>query len=302
MKRKKWIALLLTVFVMAGMTAVPAFAATDGSSWLEKNVTVGADSVGNIDARNKTGIRTLKKVWQTYRYTQEAHPISGQGCFSITKGTLKENGKSTPIYLIAAHGLETNAFGQTATYESCIRSGMEESNAYLTNFLKVIRKNVPKGANLVFAGHSLGGMVAQQAAADKSMQNRYNILHIVTWGAPLLCMGQIEGQLHRNCAAGDMVPLLSVYTLEDPDAQFNDRNREVADVIPVIQSHVYGYNDKNAWKDYDAIGVKDGKAVLKMNDSTTKRFNAAKDGKDYTGVVWVAYNDEGNWTGVSVMY
>ena len=100
-----------------------------------------------------------------------------------------------------------------------------------------------------------------------------------------------------------MVPLLSVNTVKDFDAQINDRNREEADVIPVIQSHVDGYNDKDAWKDYDAIGVKNGSAVLKMKDDTTKRFYAVADNdKEYNGSTWAAFDNNGNWTGVSVLY
>ncbi|MBR1699560.1 MAG: hypothetical protein IJ714_07240 [Bacteroidales bacterium] len=298
---RKLIALMVAVFMMAAVTVVPSFAARDISVWLEKNVTVGADDPANINARNKTGIRTVKKVYQTFRYTQEAHPISGQGCFSITKGVLKDGGKSGDIYLIASHGLEGSAFGQKDDLTSCLAARLEQSSAYLKQFIKIVKANVPKDANIILAGHSLGGMISQQAAADKGMQKRYNILHVITWGSPLLCMGQIEGQLHRNCAAGDVVPLLSIYTLEDSGAQLKDRNREKADVIPVIQSHVEGYNDKNAWKDYDALGVKGGKAVLKMDDSTTQRFNAPK-GKGESGVAWVAFNNNGNWTGISVLY
>ena len=76
MKLRKLIALMLSVFVMAAFAAVPSFAATDLSSWLEKNVTIGAGDPADINARNATGIRTVKKVYQTFRYTQEAHPIS----------------------------------------------------------------------------------------------------------------------------------------------------------------------------------------------------------------------------------
>ncbi|MBQ1663438.1 MAG: hypothetical protein II572_03265 [Clostridia bacterium] len=301
MKLRKLIALVLSVFVMAAFAAVPSFAATDVSSWLEKNVTVGAGDPADINARNTTGTRTLKKVWQTFRYTQEAHPISGQGCFSITKGVLKQKGKTCDIYLVAAHGLETNAFGQNDDMESVMKAGRQQNSPYLKQFMAVIKQTVPKGANLILTGHSLGGMVSQQAAANKTMQKRYHILHVITWGSPLIAKGQIEGQLHRMCAAGDVVPLMSEYTFTDPDAQFGDRNREEADVIPVIQSHVEGYNDKNAWKDYDALGVKGGNAVLKMDDSTTLRFDAPKNG-DPTGSVWVAFNNNGNWTGVSILY
>lgn len=301
MKTRKLIALVLAVFVMAAFAVVPSFAATDVSSWLEKNVTVGADDAANINSRNVTGTRTLKKVYQTFRYTQEAHPISGQGCFSITKGVLKQDGKQCEVYLMAAHGLETNAFGQNVDMESVLKAGRQQTSPYLKQYMAVIKQNVPKGANLILTGHSLGGMVSQQAAANKTMQKNYNILHVVTWGSPLIAKGQIEGQLHRMCAAGDVVPLMSEYTFTDTDAQLNDRNREEADVIPVIQSHVDGYNDKDAWKDYDAIGVKGGNAVLKMDDSTTLRFDAPKNG-DPTGSVWVAFNNNGNWTGVSILY
>ena len=301
MKLRKLIALVLAVFVMAAFAVVPSFAATDVSSWLEKNVTVGADDAANINSRNATGTRTCKKVYQTFRYTQEAHPISGQGCFSITKGVLKQDGKQCEVYLMAAHGLETNAFGQNVDMESVLKAGRQQTSPYLKQYMAVIKQNVPKGANLILTGHSLGGMVSQQAAANKTMQKNYNILHVVTWGSPLIAKGQIEGQLHRMCAAGDVVPLMSEYTFTDTDAQLNDRNREEADVIPVIQSHVDGYNDKDAWKDYDAIGVKGGNAVLKMNDSTTLRFDAPKNG-DPTGSVWVAFNNNGNWTGVSILY
>ncbi len=301
MKTRKLIALVLAVFVMAAFAVVPSFAATDVSSWLEKNVTVGADDAANINSRNATGTRTCKKVYQTFRYTQEAHPISGQGCFSITKGVLKQDGKQCEVYLMAAHGLETNAFGQNVDMESVLKAGRQQTSPYLKQYMAVIKQNVPKGANLILTGHSLGGMVSQQAAANKTMQKNYNILHVVTWGSPLIAKGQIEGQLHRMCAAGDVVPLMSEYTFTDTDAQLNDRNREEADVIPVIQSHVDGYNDKDAWKDYDAIGVKGGNAVLKMNDDTTLRFDAPKNG-DPTGSVWVAFNNNGNWTGVSILY
>ena len=301
MKFRKLIALVLSVFVMAAFAVVPSFAATDVSSWLEKNITVGADDAANINSRNVTGARTLKKVYQTFRYTQEAHPISGQGCFSVTKGVLKQNGKQCDIYLVAAHGLETSAFGQNDDMESVLKAGMQKNSPYLKQLKAVITQTVPKGSNIIFAGHSLGGMVSQQLAANKAFQKNYNILHVVTWGSPLIAKGQVEGQLHRMCAAGDVVPLMSEYTFTDTDAQFGDRNREQADVIPVIQSHVEGYNDKDAWKDYDAIGVKGGNAVLKMDDDTTLRFNAPKS-ENPTGSAWVAFNNKGNWTGVSILY
>ncbi len=295
MKFRKLIALMLSVFVMAAMAVVPSFAATTDS------ITYGiADPASLNDTKLATGTRTVKKVYQTFQYTQEAHPIAGQGCYSITKGVLKENGKNTNIYLIAVHGTET-AIGQNCDVTSDLYAGFDQSNDYLKGLMKVIKKNVPKNANIIIAGHSLGGMVAQQAAANSSMQKRYNIMHVITWGSPLLSQGKIEGELHRMASAGDVVPYLSYYTLTDFEAQRNDRNYEEADVIPVIQSHVQGYHDKNAWKDYDALGVKGGKAVLKMNDDSTVRFYGVTDDSDLKVSAWVGFDSDGNWMGISIL-
>lgn len=300
MKFRKLIALILSVFVMAAFAVVPSFAATDVSAWLDKNVAVGTGDANTPVNAATTKTKTLKKSYQTYEYTQNINPKAGRGNFSITKGVLTENGKKTDIYLVASHGLEGTAINQTDDMTSCIQAATEQNSAYLTNLKNVVKANVPKNANIILAGHSLGGMVSQQFAADKAMQKRYNILHTITFGSPLICKGQLEGQLHRLCASGDAVPLLSIYTVTDLEAQLNERSREKVDGM-IFMTHVPGYRDKEAWADYDALGIKGGNATLKMKNSTTKVFNAPKLGSNYTDSAYAAVYIDGNWYGVSLL-
>ncbi len=69
-----------------------------------------------------------------------------------------------------------------------------------------------RGSNLVVTGHSLGGMVAQQVAADSTIKKNYNVLNTVTFGSPLINGFQREGTVKRLGDTSDPVPYLSLTT------------------------------------------------------------------------------------------
>ena len=228
-------------------------------------------SVSSIAATKYTKVT---KSYQTYKYTRDADPTKGIGTMSISKAKIVDNSKTKAIYFVALHGVETE--DQVDNWDSCLKAAGGESSAYLKQAKKTIRANVPKNANIVLAGHSLGGMVAQQLRADKTMKKEYNILYTVTFGSPLINVsGKPEGKLNRLAAKGDPVPLLSDYTLNDIETQFKDLQVE-DHIIPVIGvpilAHITGYYDEKAWADYDAVGQKGGNVVLKVDDSTTTYF------------------------------
>lgn len=297
---KKLIAVILALLLVCSLGAVSAFAAPPVK--FPPDVRVGIEDAADIDknAPKSQNIRTVSHSYETFAYTQETSPIAGLGAFSITKGDLVQGDTRTPIYLIAIHGTEGSAKGQAADTENDLKSGTDQDSVYLEDLLKVIRENIPKGSNLVFAGHSLGGMVAQQAAADETIKNDYNVVAVVAFGSPLLAKGKTEGQVNRLAASGDIVPYLSLETLKDFDAQISTRSRENVASLPLI-SHVIGYWDDNAWKDYDALGVKGGNAVLEMDDSTTRHFYAPKEGKTPGKSLYFAVNILGNWYGFSYL-
>lgn len=298
---KKLIAMLLALLMACSLTAVSALAAPPVE--FPPKVRVGIESTSDIDkdAATTPSIRTVSHSYETFAYTQETSPIAGLGAFSITCGDLVQGEARTPIYLIAIHGTEGNAKGQVADTDNDLKSGTDQDSVYLEDLIKVIRDNIPKGSNLVLAGHSLGGMVAQQAAADDTIKDEYNVIAVVTFGSPLLAKGKTEGQVNRLAASGDVIPFLSLETLKDFDAQISTRSRENVASLPLI-SHVIGYWDDNAWKDYDALGVKGGNAILEMDDSTTRHFYAPKEGSTPTKSLYAAVNILGNWYGFSYLF
>jgi len=251
-------------------------------------------------------IRLVSKVNETFLYTQEAHPLNGNGPISITEGTLTRDGKTKEIYLVALHGTEITALGSSVDLIADLQSGTGKESVYMREIMAIMKQYIPKNANVIFAGHSLGGMVAQQIAAEKDMQKRYHILNIVTFGSPVLCMGETEGELHRMCDTNDMVPYLSTETVDDMDAQQTycreeetwpgDEEHDTGD------AHPFSYADEDTWGDYDAIGKKGGDAVLTMDDATTIYFDApAIEGNETHLKVWVCYPDGTNWKGISIL-
>ena len=254
----------------------------------------------SVSAFAADGVRTLKKSYQTYEYTQEAHPLAGKGPMSISKGTLKENGKTCDIYFVAIHGLEASVIGRTDDLLNCLQAGTEQESQYLRYLIRYMKETIPKGANVVLAGHSLGGMVAQQANADASVKARYHILYVVTYGSPLLAKGQGEGKVNRLAAEGDAVPYLSVYTFQDLEAQLKERNAE--DTGFSLNTHVNGYRNQKAWKAYDAVGNKNGNTVLKIDDTTTQYFDAPLfERETYNINGYASVYVDGNWNGVAVL-
>ena len=88
------------------------------------------------------------------------------GVLTITPGVL---GTGEPAYFIGLEGT-----GYTITHANnfvaYILSTFSLSTSYLRMARSAICDNVPKGAKIVFAGHSLGGTTAQQLASDKTVK------------------------------------------------------------------------------------------------------------------------------------
>jgi hypothetical protein len=130
------------------------------------------------------------------------------GPVSITPATLREGGKTTPVHLVGISGTEA-VKGQSTGWITNLKSGFEQNNPGLRNAKDAILRTVPAGSNLVLAGHSQGGMIAQQLAADPDIKSRYNVMSTTTFGSPLIGLGRREGEVHRIAAAGDPVPRAS---------------------------------------------------------------------------------------------
>lgn len=194
-----------------------------------------------------------------------------KGPITITKGTLKTTFSSKTVYLITLSGTEW-VFNQSTEALTDLFSGFNLQNSYYYNVVNIISANVPKGSNLILAGHSLGGMIAQQVAADTTIKRNYNILNTVTFGSPLLSNGSREGTVRRLGDVSDIVPLLSVQTILSPLRALAGLNREDGGYyLQPITAHTECYTRTDVWGKYDVTGTKYGSAKLIL-DLSTKTF------------------------------
>ena len=165
--------------------------------------------------------------------------------------------------------------------ESLIVGFGSDDNAYFREAKEAILDNVAEGSTIVLAGHSLGGMVAQQLAADDELQDRYDIRNTVTFGSPLIRPGQREGTVTRIGDAGDPVPLLSLEGTLFFLWNLLGLNRELTEYSTqgILAAHNDSYVDGEAWRGWDALGREGGRATLSVDPDTVRSFAAPRDGQ-----------------------
>ena len=189
MKRFTKVRRILALSLVLAMAFGGTVFASDSNTALVNATYQQLASRGTYTYTNASGFVQLG-----YSCNQPQH----QGPFSITQGTLTSKkwfGKksSKAVYVIALSGTDTDVKNQSTGYWTDLLVGFEQDNKYIQNVRNAIVSNVPKGSNLVVTGHSLGGMVAQQVAADSTIKKNYNVLNTVTFGSPLINGFQREG-------------------------------------------------------------------------------------------------------------
>ena len=167
MKRQRRIFAILLTFVMLLCMSFTASAAEASNEDLINAVQAQVEAGQTVTFSNSAELSRLVQIGYSYR--QPNGPIS------ITKAVLKTKSAfsttSKTVYVVCLSGTDL-AFNQSTGVWTDLLSGFEQDNCYIRNVRSAILRAVPKGSNLILAGHSLGGMVAQQAAADYTIKRQ----------------------------------------------------------------------------------------------------------------------------------
>ncbi len=227
----------------------------------------------NIDAR-AASYATYTNAAQICNIVYKGYNGGQYGPITITQGTLRQSNRSYNVYLVTLSGTETVS-NQTTGYLTDALAGFNLNNKYLSNSVNTIVRNVPAGSRLIIAGHSLGGMVGQQIAANDTIKNRYVVMNTVTFGSPLLAAGSREGTVYRLGDTSDIVPYLSGSTINNTAWAIAGLNRENGGYgKDVYNAHVNSYLRSDVWGNYDVVGKKKGGAILTLNLSSMRYYKS----------------------------
>ena len=218
--------------------------------------------------------QTFTNSAEIYTLVRDGYNGGTKGPISITRGTLTQGFSTKTVYLVTLSGTEL-VLNQSTEVLTDLFSGFDLNNAYYYNVVRVIQQNIPRGSNIILAGHSLGGMVAQQVAADSTIKARYNVLNTVAFGSPLLSVGSREGVVRRLGDVSDVVPYLSGRLFTNPITAIFGLNREDGHYYGrPITAHNASYSRTDLWGKYDVTGTKYGNAKLTLDLSTRQFFQA----------------------------
>lgn len=232
-----------------------------------------------VTIENAAQMATLTKVG--YADYQTAGPIS------ITEGRMTYNtywgAEDKEVYVVALSGTETIVDNQTTTVKEDLQSGFELSNEYVLNVKNAIIDRIPAGSNIILAGHSLGGMVAQQVAADKYIKDNYEVLNTVTFGSPLIKGFTREGMVKRLGDSSDKNTFYSISSVLNIVWQYAGVNHEDGGYNgDSPAAHCDSYLREDVWGNYDCagekrgsvLGVETGSRMLTLNFATTSFYTS----------------------------
>ncbi len=245
------------------------------------NIVDDYDSTDSYESTGTESDRSASSSYVTYTqanqictYTYQGYNGGEKGPIIVTKGTLVSSLSSKTVYLITLSGTEL-VENQTTGYLTDALSGFNQKNKYYTNVVAVIESNIPKNSNLILAGHSLGGMIAQQVSADSQIKADYNILNVVTFGSPLLSAGSREGTVKRLGDKSDLVPYMSGSLINNTVWALAGLNRENGGYgLNAYAAHTESYLRSDVWGAYDVTGKKNGGAVITLNLSTQTYYQS----------------------------
>ena len=197
------------------------------------------------------------------------------GELRIAPATLETAEGSREVWVVTLQGIDWLMRGSNNIFSYLMVSFNTSSSYY--NFAKNgILQNVPEGAALVLAGHSLGGMIAHQLMCAEEITSRYEVLYTLTFGSPYVVVDtdKREGRLVRFEEKYDIIPRVSVAILLAPDDYKGEIKRAGPYTGDKDGAHNRSYRNIDVWGDFDALGTENGTAKLTLDRDAVASMGA----------------------------
>jgi pimeloyl-ACP methyl ester carboxylesterase len=167
-------------------------------------------------------------------------------------------------YLLVLSGTELEDPEQATHLTEDILENLNLRSAYRDRILAALRRErVMPGSRLIVAGHSLGGMVAQNLAVDPELKKlQIHVDRIITFGSPVTSIGG-ETDFVFVEAKGDPVLFFSKNHEIFRSALFKGKVTKLiipGSLFPDLKTHSI-YPESETLGQYDALGQEDGRGV-----------------------------------------
>jgi len=245
-----------------------------GAGGKENDDKFDAGAGGNEDEDN--GGFLFDEDYDNYKENDEnsySDELDGNSSNDDTENKDKNDDGSTDVYLVMLSDFQDININ-TDDIKKTIQKGLQKSDTYLKEVINNIKDNVDDKANIVFAGHSIGGAVAMKAASNEKIANKYNVLATVTFGSPTSDSGFGENKSRQLCDKNDIVNSLSsnnfFFDLFAPAKQTAQENGGYKDDA---RAHLESYSRSDIWGDYDVLGKKNGHSNISFNKGDLNFFD-----------------------------
>ena len=158
--------------------------------------------------------------------------------------TVEEDGTQTRSWTVDIRG--TQSFGAGKKGPQDMLTNFQGVGGMASDQLYAIQKamddaGIAPGEAVEFAGHSQGGIMAAQLAANPDVRSRYNVVSVVTAGSPTATIAPTDVPVLSYENSGDIVPGLDGYATQGDNVttvMFRDYEAtcDVSDPVPCSHS------------------------------------------------------------------
>ena len=253
-----WVATLHNRFGCGhGASYGVAVRGTDGNTRVHHNEAAAHIPSGTLDARTQAALAAMPDAAPDTHYegvTTSADTIehivdmhggdADNGEIAIEEHvTVGEDGTTTRSWTVDIRGTQSFAIGQSGPQD--MTTNLQGVAGMASDQLNAVMEAMdaagisPEDA-VEFAGHSQGGIMAAQLAADPGVRARYNVVSVVTAGSPTATVAPSDVPVLSYENSGDIVPGLDGNATRGDNVttvRFHDYEATAHPEDPVPSSH-----------------------------------------------------------------